>query len=229
MIRLVIFICITALVLLALTMEPSSLCYQLAVSGLGGISATGWYELRPRISAYLSPDAIRKRRRAKLCRLAIYNLDERFNISVSNEASLESLVVLTKEKYVWCLFEAHLLANRSSGKDRYPDDDKFKDAAKLWYLSYANNNQLDRIQLASQSEMDRLVVEVNSWGVDGRPWLLAHCKPLWQFKNFASKQLYNMHSKEYHLCHYLYSGYKLPSNNYGTRLMIDMLSDYSNE
>lgn len=40
MISLVIFICITVLVLLALTMESSSLCYQLAVSGLGGISAT---------------------------------------------------------------------------------------------------------------------------------------------------------------------------------------------
>lgn len=224
-----IFIGITLLVLLALTLEPTNLGYQLAVGCLGGTFATFWYEHRPRIFAYFSPDAIWKRRIIKLCRHAIYNLDERFNISVSNESSLESLVVLTEEKYVWCLFETHLLANRSSGKERYPDPDEFKVAAQLWYSSYEQNKQLDRIQIASRSDMDRLVVEVHSWGVDGRPWLLTHCKPLWDFKNYVSKQLYNMHSKEYHLCNYLYRSYKLPPNNYGTQLMIDILSESSDE
>jgi len=149
---------------------PIFQCDSIISGVIAGLIATIIYAIFVRLLRHFSSDAKYARRRLKACKKAIYELIDRLNISVGMSASFEFTPTLTPENYRLCLFETYLILNNTTGKRRYPNDEKYKDEANTWYNEWNNNRMANSIEFISPAEMDSLLIEVNSWGAEGRPW-----------------------------------------------------------
>ena len=172
---------------------------------------------------YFSRDARLARKRLTACRKAICELMERFNIEIGHSSSSEWTPTLTPENYTLCLFETYLIINETTGRQRYPDDDDFKDAAKVWYSEWNDAHMSEAVEFMSPAEMNYLLIEVHSWGEKGRPWVNTHFPSVVKMLNKFKQWRYARCSKSEKQCDFLFSDYKMPPNNHGTKIMLEIL------
>ena len=158
------------------------------------------------------------------CRKAIYELMERFDIEIGHSGLIELTPTLSPENYILCLFETYLIINGTTGRQKYPDDNKFKTTADEWYAEWNNARMADVIEYISPSDMNYLLIEVNSWGINGRPWLERHLPLVVKMYHMFKNWQYNRRSKSAKLCDFLFRDYKLPPNTYDTQVMMELLS-----
>lgn len=165
------------------------------ISGvIAGLIATIIYAFFARLLKHYSPDARFARKRLKACKKAIYELIERFNISVGQSVSFEFTPTLTPENYKLCLFETYLILNNTTGNKRYPDVETYKDEANRWYNEWNNKRMASSIEFISPAEMESLLIEVNSWGVQGRPWTYTHFPKIMRAYNQIRGWIHNQRS-----------------------------------
>lgn len=193
---------------------------------IGGFLASIVYATVTKTYTYFSKDSKLQRQRLKACRKALYNLDERFNISIGQTNSLLSLGTLTCEHYIWCLFELHLIWNNTNGKEAFPNNDDFINEANSWYNDYRSRRMETAIEVYSPYEMNNMLIEVTSWGINGRPWRYQYL-PKWfnrgynMILNFPHK----LTRKNTKACNFLYQNSMLPPQNNVTKCMLDILQE----
>lgn len=174
---------------------------------------------------YYSRKARNTRKRLAACRKAICEMMERFDIETGHSNSYEWAPTLTPENYTLCLFETYLIINETTGRQRYPDDDVFKDAAKLWYSEWNDARMSEVVEFVSPAEMNYLLIEIHSWGEKGCPWENTYFPLVVKMINKFKQWRYARRSKSEKQCDFLYRDYKLPPSNHVTQIVLGMLED----
>lgn len=178
---------------------------------------------------YFSSSKRWERRRLAITRKAIVNLINRFNITCGQSASQEYCPILTIDSYKYILFESYLLINGRTGYESYPDDDTFKYEASVWYGEWESRNMADAIQYIKPYEMNNLVIEVASYGVNGKSLLYRiFPRPLRKMYFRIRNIPYKLKSKYEKINLYLYEGPALPKGK-GAEIVLSMISGDSDE
>lgn len=175
------------------------------------------------ICHYFSREERFKRQRLVACRKAIYELSERFKIDVGHSALFELTPTVSTETYIYCLFETYLILNGTTGREKYPEDSLFKSTATRWYNEWNTARMADSIEFMSPSEINRLVIEVNSYGINGCPWTERLLPTMMKFVHNVKGYLSRRRNKYDQMCDFLYREYKLPYNNNLTKINLEML------
>ncbi|ACX76049.1 hypothetical protein FSU_3028 [Fibrobacter succinogenes subsp. succinogenes S85] len=201
------------------------------VTGIvGGFLASIVYATFTKIFAYFGKEARLERKRLKACRMALYNLNERFHISNGQSSSTLSLATLTSEHYIWCLFELHLVWNGTTGKDAFPNDTDFINEAKSWFNDYKSKQMEPAIEVYTPYEMNNLLIEVIMWGINGRPWRYKHLPKCFnRVYNTVLNFPHRLSGKSTKTCNFLYRNSKLPPNNNVTKCILDIIQDADNK
>lgn len=192
-----------------------------------GIAVCIGYDVIKRLLVYLSDQEAWKRKRLKACKIAIYNLIDRFNIDQlsSNQWSVR---MVTPETNKWVLFETLMVLNNTNGKKQYPDETDFKKAAESWYNDNTKNG-ID-IQFYTQTKINELLLEISSWNnPNGRPWIYERIPTFVKLWVSVKNWVYAHRSVTTKLNKFLYSGSSLPRNNYTNQTIISMLSENRSE
>jgi len=201
-----------------LTVENLTIGVVSGVISTVACAGVGW------LYRYYSREARLARKRLAACRKAIYELIERFDIEIGHSSSSEWTPTLTPENYILCLFESYLIINETTGRQRYPSNDDFKDAAKVWYSEWSNAHMSDAVEFMTPSEMNYLLIEVHSWGEKGRPWANRHFPLVVKMFNRFKQWKYARRNKSEKQCDFLYRDYKMPPNNHGTKIVLEILA-----
>lgn len=202
--------------------------YTVITGVVAGLLSAVAYSVICKLFHYFSPKERFQRRVIAYCRQAICALRERFHIDVGKSSLFELTPTLSTESYIYCLFETYLVLNGSTGVEKYPNDETFKTTAKLWYNEWNKVRMANSVEFISPSEMNWLVIEVNSYGVNGRTWIDKHLPILSKGYHMVKRFRDKLRSKSEKCCDLLYRDYKLPYNNHLTKINLEML-DSANE
>ena len=177
----------------------------------GGILSALIFESIRGIIIYFSDKEVWKRKRLIICKDAIYDLINRFNISVWPGPCLPY------KYYQMVMFELYCKCNKIN---TYGYNQKqYMAAVKNYYKSYSQC--LEMINVYSIYEIHNLVIEVNSWGKKGTPKIYKHkhlskiYKQWLRIKPHLSKCVV---SKSSRMCDYIFEDYKL--DNSPTKLLV---------
>lgn len=153
---------------------------------------------------YFTDEQKWKRKRLKCCKLAIYNMIQKFNISVGTGHPLGP--ILTYQNYILVLYELYFVIN---GKDssKIPNQTFLNDALS-WHQSYVNQNMQNAIEVYSVLEIEKLLYEVNSYGKNGKGFISSI------FPNFIH-YFYKLRNKIYNF----FNVNKRKNFNYGMKLL----------
>lgn len=178
---------------------------------VGGILSAEISDFIKYIKYYFSDEETFKRKRLEICKDAIYDLINRFNISVWPGPCLPY------NYYQMVMFELYCKINNinTSGYNKNQYDTEVQN----YYNSYSQC--LEMINVYSIYEIHNLVIEVNSWGKKGTPKIYKHkllrkiYKQWLRIKPHLSKCVV---SKSSRMCDYIFEDYKL--DNSPTKLLV---------
>lgn len=159
---------------------------------------------------YYSKQARWERKRLKCCRIAIKNMIDRFNISYYSHPLGP---IMTYEHYIWILFELLCVINNYDSYNNYTDD-KFKEAAEDWFNSYKKENMESAIMPYSITEIANITAEVDSWGVNGEPYIekIMPRRLRLLITKLKNKLFYLTHNKSRRINNILYEGSHIPTD-----------------
>lgn len=163
------------------------------------------------LKEYYSRQARWERKRLKYCRIAIKNMIDRFNISCWSGHPLGPMI--TYEHYIWILFELLCVINKYDSYNHYTDDE-FKEAAEDWFNSYKKENMESAIMPYSITEIANIMLEVNSYGINGKPYI-EKIMPRWLrllITKLKNKWYYLTHNKTSRINDILYNGAQIPTD-----------------
>lgn len=177
----------------------------------GGILSALIFESVRGIIIYFSDKEVWKRKRLIICKDAIYDLINRFNICVWPGPCLPY------NYYQMVMFELYCKCNNINTYGY--NQQQYMTEVQNYYNSYSQC--LEMINVYSIYEIHHLVIEVNSWGKKGTPKIYKHkhlrkiYKQWLRIKPHLSKCVV---SKSSRMCNYIFENYKL--DNSPTKLLV---------
>ena len=176
-----------------------------------------WY-----IINYFKDEECWKRKRLKCCKIAIYNMINRFNIAVGTGNPLGP--ILTQQNYILVLYELYFVIN-GNNSSKIPSQTFISDA-NAWYQSYAQQNMQSAIEVYSHYEIEELLIEVNSYGKTGKSFIREICPNFVRWFYKIRNKIYEMFNvnkrKNYNYgMTLLYGKYKIPTD-FATQKIIEI-------
>lgn len=167
-----------------------------------------WY-----IINYFKDEECWKRKRLKFCKIAIYNMIERFNISNSNGYPLGPR--LTQQNYILVLYELYFVINGNDSSKI--QNQTFINDANAWYQSYAKQNMQNAIEVYSNLEIEEMLIEVNSYGKNGKSFIREICPNFVRWFYKIRNKIYDVFNinkqKNFNYgMELLYGSYKIPTD-----------------
>lgn len=178
---------------------------------VGGILSAKISDLIGYIKDYFSDEEILKRKRLEICKDAIYDLINRYNISVWPGPCLPY------QYYQMVMFELYCKYNNIN--TCVYNQNQYMTEVQNYYNNYSQC--LEMINVYSIYEIHHLVIEVNSWGKKGTPkiYKYKHLSKIYKqwlrIKPHLSKCVVSKNSR---MCDYLFEDYKL--DNSSTKLLV---------